>query len=77
MASYLFYIFIKKNKFIVVIGGDGADEIFWGYDIFYDIYKKILLKEGRNKKDAYNISKKTNLFLKNSKNYKKFNYLKI
>ena len=57
MASYLFYKFIK-NKFKVVIGGEGADELFLGYDIFYDNYIKILLKEGRNKKDAYNISKK-------------------
>ena len=68
MASYLFYKFIKKNKFKVVIGGEGADELFWGYDIFMIIIK-ILLKEGRNKK-MHIIFQKTNLFLKNSKNYK-------
>lgn len=77
VASYLFYKFIKKNNFKVVIGGEGADELFWGYDVFYDNYVKILFKKGGNKKEAYNIAKQTNLFLKNSKSYRRFNDLKI
>ncbi len=63
---------LNENKIKVALSGEGADEIFMGYDIFRENVIKMMIREGHEKDKLMPLIKSLNSFLPNNDDQERF-----
>ena len=76
VGMYILNKVLSNNGMRVALSGEGADEIFLGYDIFRENLIKSMIREKCNKNDILPIIKSLNSFIPNSKEGDRFIGLK-
>ena len=77
VPMYLLSKQVSQSGIKVVLTGEGADEIFLGYDIFREIMIKEAIRGGANFEQVKPILENVNSFMVNLPNFEKFIGLKF
>ena len=76
VPMYLLCKKVREDSLKVVLTGEGADEIFLGYDLFREIMLKRAIRDGGNLKEVMPILESLNAFMPGQENRGKFFALK-
>jgi asparagine synthase (glutamine-hydrolysing) len=76
VAMYCLHKEIHKNDIKVVLSGEGADELFFGYDIFTETFIRNKIKQGASYESLEPYIALTNSFMVDDPGYHKMNRLK-
>ena len=76
IAIYALHQLVKKQGIKVLLSGEGADEMFMGYDIFKEVFIKDQIRSGKKFEDLKNHISSVNSFMPNDENYHRLIRLK-
>lgn len=75
-AIYALHQKVRQQGIKVLLSGEGADEMFMGYDIFTEVYIKDQIRKGRSFEELQGVISQVNAFMPNDENYHRLVRLK-
>lgn len=77
VAIHILHRRVNRAGIKVLLSGEGADEMFMGYDLLREVYIKDQIRKGRSFEELESVISTVNSFMPNDENYRRMIHLKF